>query len=297
MLDHAQLANLPQTEVIRRYLAEPGVSDLVLNGPGAVHVLRGGRWFGLPSPFESHDELDALAVAFAAATGKRLDLAMPFANSVFDGRIRVHCVLRSAISKQTLISVRVLGDRSYGLSQLAQVGMFDDKTRSRLVELMRGRASLLVSGSSGSGKTTLLRALLAEVSDQRVVAVEDIDELRLESNNFVSLTSREPNVEGKGAIEMNALLIEALRMRPDRLVVGEIRSQELITLLQAANTGHPVAATIHANSAEQVLQRIETIGVVAGVPRAGTLAQLAIDAFVHIENQAGHRRVSIRERT
>lgn len=298
MFDHPELASFETLAGLRRLLVEPGVTDLVVNGHESICLLRGGVWFGTPSPFPSALELDELAQAIASAGSKRLDLAQPFASVVFDGRIRVHLVLRSGVSGKTLISLRVLGERAFGLAQLAQAGMFDEPSRSRLSELMRSGASVLISGASGSGKTTLLRAMLLEVVGQRAIAIEDIDELRIDSPNFVAMQSRAANVEGRGSIDMSELLVESLRMRPDRIVVGEIRSRELITLLQAAQSGHAIAATIHANSAEQVGDRIASIAALSGNSSSdfAELARKSIDAIVHIENRSGQRSITIRER-
>jgi pilus assembly protein CpaF len=161
---------------------------------------------------------------------------------------------------------------------------------------MRSGASVLISGASGSGKTTLLRALLEEVSDQRVIAIEDVPELLLETDSFVGLLARAANTEGRGAIELDQLLVESLRMRPDRIVVGEVRSKELVTLLQAANSGHAVAATIHANAVDRVLERMASIGLASSIT-ATAVRQLssAIDAFIHIDVHDAKRTLTIRE--
>ena len=281
---------------IHRLLAEPGVTDLVLNGHENTLMLRSARWLPVASPIRNADQLAEFARQLAGLARKRLDLAMPYANFVIDGKVRVHCVLESAISKVTAISFRVLGERAFGLDELHRLGMVDDTTRSRLRSLMRSGASLLISGPSGSGKTTLLRALLLEVADRRVLAVEDIDELKIESANFLSLQPRQSNVEGKGEIDLNALLIETLRMRPDHLVVGEVRSVELFTLLQAANTGHSVLATIHSNSAAQVVERMASIAALHGISVESVkhLAANAIQAFAHVSIENGKRQISLR---
>ncbi len=297
MFEHPTLAEVAGLPALASLLAEQGVSDLVCNGHEAAMVLRGGNWHSVPPVFASADQLEFAARALAAAAGRRLDLAQPFANFTLGARLRVHAVLASAISSNTLLSIRAFGERPFGLKQLVSIGQLDEATRSRLVELMRAGASVLISGASGSGKTSFLRALLLEVENTRVISIEDIAELRLGSQSFVSLTSRESNVEGKGEIDMNALLVESLRMRPDRIVIGEVRSRELITLLQAANSGHAVATTIHANSSAEVLARLTSIASASGISSETlrVMAANAFDAYVHIESINGRRSYRLHE--
>lgn len=292
MFELAEQLRVPVMTAVTRILAEPGVTDLVCNGVTSAWVLRGGVWLAVEPPIKSEFELEELARALIAGGGKRLDLASPMASALLSERVRVHAVLASAVSSQTLLSFRVLADREFGLQQLVALGAIDEFTRSRLVALMRGGASLLISGASGAGKTSLLRALLAEVESTRVITIEDVPELRLGSKSFVSLISRAANVEGRGEISLDALLVEALRMRADRIVIGEVRSAELLTLLQAANSGHPVAATLHANSATQVMQRLVAIGAANSISADAVrqMAATAIDAYLHIAVGAGGRR-------
>ncbi len=291
MFEHPALADVAGLPALARLLAEQGVSDLVCNGHEAAIVLRGGNWHAVPPVFGSAEQLEVAARALAAAAGRRLDLAQPFANFTLGARLRVHAVLASAISPKTLLSIRAFGERPFGLKQLVAIGQLDEGTRSRLVQLMRGGASVLISGASGSGKTSFLRALLLEVENTRVISIEDVAELRMSSQSFVSLTSRESNVEGRGEIDMNALLVESLRMRPDRIVIGEVRSRELITLLQAANSGHAVATTIHANSSSEVFARLTSIASASGigVEALRAMASGAFDAYVHIDSIDGRR--------
>ncbi len=297
MFDLPALAAKPELTGLARVLAEPGVTDLVCNGRESAQVLRAGSWVAVGPIFATEEDVETAARALVAAGGRRIDLASPFATVNLGDRIRVHAVLRSAVSTRTLLSIRVFGERSFGLAQLVQLGVLDDVTHSRLIALMRGGASLVISGASGAGKTTLLRALLQEIEHQRVIAIEDVAELRLQSPNFISLLTRFANVEGRGEIDSDALLAEALRMRADRIVVGEVRSIELITLLQAANSGHAIATTLHANSASQVIQRLVSIGIAHGLSSDAVVAmsQGAIDAFVHIAAFGDQRRITLRE--
>ncbi|MEN9714528.1 MAG: hypothetical protein RLZZ164_1192 [Actinomycetota bacterium] len=297
MLDFAGLDPNPELMALGRLLAEPGVTDLVCNGFRHVQLLRGGVWFGAPSPFSSPEQLDLAARALVAAAGRRVDLSAPAVSATLGERIRVHAVLASGIATQTLLSIRVLADRKFGLGALAQIGMLDEQTRSRLSVAMKAGRSILVSGASGSGKTTMLRALLSEVSDKRVVVIEDTAELRMSEPNFASLVSRPANIEGKGAIELNDLVVESLRMRADRIVIGEVRSAELLALLQAGASGHAIATTIHVRSPSDVIARINSIALAQGhsLDAVRELVKVSVDLIVHIDVRDGRRSALILE--
>jgi pilus assembly protein CpaF len=167
----------------------------------------------------------------------------------------------------------------------------------QLQQIVLARESFLISGSSGSGKTTLLRAMLMLVPDERILAIEDVAELNLEVPTFVSMQSRNPNVEGRGEINLQTLLTESLRMRPDRIVVGEVRGPELITLLQAINTGHASGATIHANSITEVSKRMLAIAHTAGLGEAAlnALVRSSLNWLIHIDCTDAKRRITIRK--
>ena len=291
-----QMFSQPELQSISRMLAEPGVSDVVINGHDHAEVLVGSSWRRVEAGFADPESLDAAARLLIAIGGRQIDLAHPFANVDIDGKLRVHALLASAVNSKTHISIRVHAARQVALEQLMQIKMLSATQLSLLREILRVRQSFLISGAAGSGKTTLLRAMLGELTAERVITIEDVAELQLESASCVSLCSREANVESKGAISLQQLLLESLRMRPDRLVIGEVRSVELITLMQAINTGHSACATIHANSADQVRERIIGIAVAAGLSGADTWQQFSksIDWLIHIENRSGSRAVELR---
>lgn len=284
----------PDLLPIARLIAEPGVTDLVINGHNHAAVLQNSGWRSVPSGFASEAELAKAARELVALAGGRIDLAHPFA-SVNLEKIRAHALLASAVNDKTHISIRVHASREVALSQWLAVNKIAAGQELQLRQIVNGSESFLVSGSAGAGKTTLLRAMLGECSAQRIITIEDTAELQLNSASCVALVVREANVEGRGEISLNQLLIEALRMRPDRIVVGEVRSSELITLLQASSSGHSSAATIHATSSNQVLNRIESIAI--GSARAPEqivrLAKSSIRWFVHITNSAGLRGLEI----
>jgi pilus assembly protein CpaF len=182
----------------------------------------------------------------------------------------------------------VHSNRLYGLEQLADFGMFDPVQLAELRQIVSSRENFLISGATGSGKTTLLRAMLSECVSERILALEDVAELGLQSSNYISLQTRQSNIEGKGEISLERLVREALRMRPDRLVIGEVRGAELIVMLQALNTGHRGAgATIHANSFADVMPRVKSIGRAVGFDAESMSEQMrsAFTWIIHVEQR------------
>jgi pilus assembly protein CpaF len=268
---------------------------LVFNGHEHAAVLRQNRWSSVASQFESEDQLARAARLLIEKSGKRIDLAHPFASANLE-KVRVHALIASAVNEKTHLSIRVHASREVALQQWLSVNRISAEVAAQLREVISSKESFLISGSAGAGKTTLLRALLCEVEAERIITIEDTAELQLDSQSCVSLLAREANIEGRGEISLNQLLIESLRMRPDRIVIGEVRSTELITLLQASSSGHSAAATIHASSIDQVAGRIESIAVGSGVePRQVVrLALNSIRWLVHISNAAGQRSLEIR---
>ena len=260
-------------------LAQPGVTDVLINGCNEVWLQRGSdHLIRIESPFETEQELAQLAQATIAAGGRHLDQANPFAD-VSLGGIRFHASLASSCTPQTHISIRSHIDRQFGLHQLCDFAMFSVKQLEFLKSIVADKQNFLIAGPTGSGKTTLLRAMLAECATERVIALEDVAELKLSSGHFVAMQTRQANVEGKGEITLDRLVREALRMRPDRIAVGEVRGVELVTMLQALNTGHSGAgATIHANSLPHVVSRLNLIAHQAGLGRA-ELADLVVSAL------------------
>ena len=269
-------------------LSIPGVTDLLINGFSQVFVDRAGRGMEqVASPFESEDELGRLAQQIIGLGGRHLDQANPFAD-VAVAELRIHAALASGCNPNTHISIRVHLDRLFGLDQLADFDMLKIEQVQLLRQIIFARQNFLISGSTGSGKTTLLRAMLSECVGERILALEDVSELSLQNANFISLQTRQANIESKGEITLERLLREALRMRPDRLVVGEVRGAELIVMLQALNTGHRGAgATIHANSFDDVETRVKSIGKSVGVDTDFMLEQMrsAFTWGIHLENR------------
>jgi pilus assembly protein CpaF len=285
----------PELMPISRMLAETGVADLVINGHQYAAVLQNGKWKTVASGYSQPSDLDSAARLLISLGGRRLDLARPFASVDIGAKFRVHALLASAVNPNTHISIRVHAPREVALNQWLAVNKISTQQAHQLKAILNSRESFLISGSAGSGKTTLLRALMGEVSAERIITIEDTAELQINSQVSVALVAREPNVEGRGEITLNQLLVEALRMRPDRIVVGEVRSTELVTLLQASSSGHSAAATIHANSLNQVLDRIESVAIAAQhVPKhLAQLAKKSIRWFIHLTVENSLRNIEI----
>jgi pilus assembly protein CpaF len=239
----------------------------------------------------SETELSAIARELIELGGRRLDLANPFADVSLPGGLRVHAVLKSGCSEQSLISIRLHQAKTISLEELFCSLTSSPMQQTIIREIAESGESFLISGPTGSGKTTLLRTMLSGTKE-RVIAVEDVTELA--GNNIVCLQSRSINVEGQGGITLEKLVREALRMRPDRLVVGEVRGLELIAMLQALNTGHRGATTIHANNLFQVPQRLLTIKADLAISDTAffKMVAAAFDWVISLEVKAGRRVVS-----
>lgn len=276
-------------------LAGPGVSDLVVNGPGVVWVDRGAGLEDSGVRIEAERDLRALAHRLVAAAGRRLDEACPFADARMADGTRVHVVLPPIAPQGTTISLRVPPRRTFSLDDLVGLGSLAPDGAEVLRRLIAARVSFVVTGGTGTGKTTVLSTLLSEARPaERLLLVEDASELRPRHPHVVRLEARPANAEGAGAVSLTDLVRQALRMRPDRLVVGEVRGPEVGDLLAALNTGHEGGcATIHANRPQDVPARFEALAATAGLSRATTHAQLiaGLQAVVHLKRGDDGRRV------
>ncbi|MDQ3616347.1 MAG: TadA family conjugal transfer-associated ATPase [Actinomycetota bacterium] len=273
-----------------------GVTDVLVNGPGQVFLERGSGLELTDVTFPDEAAVRRLAQRLATSGGRRLDDASPYVDVRLADGTRFHAVLAPLSRPGTVLSMRVPRNRVFALAELVSLGTICEEAARLLALIIEHRLAFLVSGGTGSGKTTLLSALLSLVdSRHRLVIVEDASELRPAHRHVVGLESRPANIEGAGAIGIQALVRQALRMRPDRLVVGEVRGAEVADLLAAMNTGHEGGCgTIHANSAADVPARIEALAMAAGMPRAAVHSQMAsaIDLLVHLGRAAdGRRRV------
>jgi pilus assembly protein CpaF len=272
----------------------PDVTDVLVNGPRQVHVDRGRGLELTEVTFADDDAVRRLAQRLAAAGGRRLDDATPHVDVRLADGTRFHAVLAPLARPGTALSLRVPHRRVLTLDELVVAGTVTEHGVRLLRRIVAERLAFLVSGGTGSGKTTLLNSLLSLVpATERLVLVEDASELRPDHPHVVGLEARPPNVEGAGAVGLHALVRQALRMRPDRLVVGEVRGAEVVELLAALNTGHEGGCgTIHANSARDVPPRIEALALAAGLGREAAHSQLlaGVDAVLHLGRDVdGHR--------
>ncbi|MFW0169774.1 TadA family conjugal transfer-associated ATPase [Rothia sp. P4278] len=271
------------------------LTDIFVNGPHRVWYEAAGSLHRSNITFEHDKDVRALATRLILAAGGRLDDAYPAADVQTAQGARVHAILPPLSQSGTLLSIRLQGERRYELRQLREKGMMGKDLEQLLRYLVKSRANLVVSGGTGSGKTTLLRALLQEAPDhERLVLVEDTAELHLEHPHTVSLQARVANAEGRGAVGLDELIRQALRMRPSRLVVGECRGAEVMDMLTAMNTGHSGSgSTLHANSADAVPARLYAMGALAGVSQEAVAlqAQTALDYLIHLERDEGQRFV------
>lgn len=282
--------------VLQPLLDDPDVTDVVVNGASSVHVDRGRGLEPAAVTFADDAAVRRLAQRLAAQAGRRLDDASPWVDARLRDGTRLHAVLSPLARPGTSISLRVPARRTFSLEEIVASGGIHPAAAAMLRRVVTSRAAFVVSGGTGTGKTTLLGSLLALVpTEQRIVLVEDAAELEPAHPHVVALEARPANVEGAGLVTVRDLVRQALRMRPDRLVVGEVRGAEVVDLLAALNTGHEGGCgTLHANSAADVPARFEALGVAGGLGRDAVHSQLAagVDVVVHLRRgRDGVRRV------
>ena len=276
-------------------LRSPGVTDVLVNGPDSVWIDRGAGLERCAVGFPDDDAVRRLAVRLAAAAGRRLDDAAPWVDVGLADGTRLHAVLPPVSGSGTCLSLRVLRRRVMDLAALSTAGALPGVSARLLQAVVRRRLAFLVTGGTGSGKTTLLSTLLGSVDpSERIVTCEDAAELTPRHPHVVRLVTRPPNVEGGGLVTLRDLVRQALRMRPDRLVVGEVRGAEVVDLLAALNTGHDGGCgTLHANRPAEVPARLEALGVAAGLDRAAVHSQAAaaLTVVLHLRRTPSGRRV------
>lgn len=281
---------------LQPFLDDPAVTDVLVNGPGDVWVDRGAGLEPVDVDLGGAASLRELAVRLAAAGGQRLDDASPLVDARLPDGTRLHAVIEPVCTSGAVISLRVLRSAVLGVDALDASGAFPAGARQTLEALVRARANVLVSGATGTGKTTLLAALLALVpAEQRIVCIEEARELAPAHPHVVHLTARQANVEDAGEVTLSALVRAALRMRPDRIVLGECRGPEVRDMLLALNTGHEGGwATVHANSPGDVPARLDALAGLAGMTSASMAAQAAsaLDAVVHLQRRGRRRQVA-----
>jgi pilus assembly protein CpaF len=280
-------------------LAEPGTTDVLVTAADEVWVDGPGGLRRTEIRFADDEAVRRLAQRLALGAGRRLDDAQPYVDGWLPGagshgRVRLHAVLSPIAADGTCISLRVLRPAVHDLQALRALGTFEGQGAELVEAMVTARLAFLVTGGTGAGKSTLLAAMLGAVAPaERIVCVEDAGELQPAHPQFVRLIARPPNVEGAGEITLRDLVRQALRMRPDRLVVGEVRGREVCELLTALNTGHDGGAcTLHANSPAEVPARLEALAALGGLSREALHSQLAaaVQVVLHMRRVDEGRR-------
>ena len=280
-------------------MADPAITDILVNGPHQVYVERFGRLELTEVRFQGEEHVRRLIERLAARMGRRIDQASPMVDLRLPDGSRVNATLPPVSIDGPTLSIRRFGTQRMRALELKERGMFDGKMLELLRLAVSERQSILISGGTGAGKSTLLGALAEAIpEDDRILTIEDTAELQLDQEHVVRLETRPPNIEGEGRISTRELLVNALRMRPTRIVVGEVRGGEALDMLQAMNTGHEGGlCTVHANSGRDALARLETMVLLAGIelPSRAIREQIAsaIHMVVHIQRfEDGVRRVA-----
>jgi pilus assembly protein CpaF len=277
-------------------VADPLVTDIFVNGRNGVWVDRGEGAVPVADILIVEAEVRRLAIRLLSLGGRHIDEASPTVDARLEDGIRVHAVLPPISPTGTLLSIRLPRIEYATLDSLENAGFFELIGRARIADLIARRENLLITGASGAGKTTFLSAILGGAPDtERIVAIEETYELRVRHPHYLALEARQPNLEGAGGIGLERLVREALRMRPDRLVLGECRGAELRELLAALNTGHDGGAgTLHANSLEHVPARLEALGALGGMTAVAVARQSvsAIGTVLHVTRTARGRQLA-----
>jgi len=283
--------------VLHKYLTDSSIEEIWINQPNEIYIARAGIAERIFLPL-SENEIKSLVERMLRHSGRRLDRANPFVDAELADGSRLHVAIPDITKKHWSINIRKFPSRLWRLKQLIEFGVLDLKRARFLAGQIRAGKNILVSGATQSGKTTLLCALIAETDpSRRLVTVEETFEIRAENSDWVALQTRQQNLEGQGEISLRRLVKESLRMRPELLVVGEVREAESLDLLIAMNSGIPGLCTIHANSAAEAVEKLCTLPLLAGANISANFVQSTvascIDVVAHcVMDNTGHRRVS-----
>ncbi len=283
---------------IEPYLADPEVTEIMVNSDDSIYVERAGRLFLTDSRFVATDHLRQVIEKIVAAVGRRIDESSPMVDARLPDGSRVNAIIPPLAVDGPMLTIRKFAKTAFGTSDLVKFGTLNEQSVEFIDACVRGKRNILISGGTGTGKTTLLNVVSSFIpTDERIVTIEDAVELRLLQRHVIRLEARPANVEGKGQIPIRDLVRNSLRMRPDRIVVGEVRGGEALDMLQAMNTGHEGSlSTLHANTPRDALSRLETMVLMSGLdlPIRAIREQIAsaLDLIVHLERMRdGSRRV------
>ncbi|MEU6663549.1 CpaF family protein [Streptomyces sp. NPDC046821] len=284
--------------VLEPLLADASITEIMVNGPDAIFVERAGRVEQLPLRFASQEQLMQTIERIVSTVNRRVDESNPMVDARLPTGERVNVIIPPLSLTGATLTIRRF-PRAYTLPELIGLGSLDEQMLMLLSAFVRARFNVIVSGGTGSGKTTLLNALSGLIPPhERIITIEDSAELQLQQDHVIRLESRPPNVEGKGQVTIRDLVRNSLRMRPDRIIVGEVRGGETLDMLQAMSTGHDGSlATVHANAAEDALMRLQTLGSMSEVqiPFEALKDQInsAVDVLVQLTRHAdGSRKVT-----
>src|SRR6187455_406554 len=282
---------------LERLLADDSITEVMCNGPDDVWIERGGKLYETTVRFSDDSHLRRIINRMVAQIGRRIDESSPMVDARLPDGSRVNAIIAPLSLSGPLLTIRKFSRKRLGLQDMVNIGSLSEESVDFLRRCIMAQLNVLISGGTGSGKTTLLNALSSSIPDnERIVTIEDAAELQLNQRHVLRLESRPPNIEGEGAIPIRDLVRNSLRMRPDRIIVGECRGAEALDMLQAMNTGHDGSlSTVHANAPRDALARIETMVLMAGydLPVRAIRQQVssALDLIVHIERmEDGSRR-------
>jgi pilus assembly protein CpaF len=283
---------------IEPYLHDPDVSDILVNTNRQVYIERFGRLELTTTKFDDDDHVLKIIDRIVSRIGRRIDESSPMVDARLPDGSRVNAIIPPLAVDGPILSIRKFGTRTLNVDDLIEIGSLTHGMAELFKGAVRARLNTLISGGTGSGKTTLLNAISAFVSaDERIVTIEDAAELQLLQPHVVRLETRPPNIEGQGEVTQRHLVRNSLRMRPDRIIVGEVRGEEVLDMLQAMNTGHDGSmTTLHANNARDALHRLETLMLLSGVnlPNRAMREQIsaALEMIVHVSRLSdGTRKV------
>lgn len=276
-------------------LDDPEVEEIWINGPGRVFCARGGNHVLTNVPLDAKEIRD-LVERMLRASGRRLDLSSPFVDATLEDGSRLHVAIPDITRRHWAVNIRKFVLRAHRLDELVRLRSLDEGAARFLDAAVRAGLNVVVSGATQAGKTTLLNCLAASIPHrERVITCEEVFELQVSLPDVVALQTRQSNLEGRGEVDLRRLIVEALRMRPDRVIVGEVRGQEALDLLVALNSGLPGMTSIHANSAHEAVTKLTTLPLLAGenVTHSFVVPTVAasIDLVVHLGTVAGRRRV------